>query len=181
MHDVMLNAPCALSSLALQTTSGKIARARNRRAFVALQSNDALSCPWLRHASGSPASLVLLSWRPPARAATDLSIPDFDSAVSGDALSLFTGLPSSPRDAGPASPATRSTSPRLEGAALHDALRFEVAALLRTDPEAVSPDHALLVSVTPDCDDFSFVTLRVRASLSRRCRISASILSLWRN
>lgn len=149
MHEIMLAAPCALlpvaaSSLASQTTSGKIARARNRGAFVALQSNDTLSCPWLRHASGSPASGVLLLWRPPARAATDLSIADFD--MSGDALTLFTGLPSSPRDAGPVSPSPRSMSPRLEGAALHDALRFDVAALLRTDPEAVSPDHALLVS-----------------------------------
>lgn len=120
-----------------QTTSGKIARSWNRRAFLELQAGDAAS-PWLTRAgAGGAQPPVLLLWLPRQAGGADV-------AEAGDvALSAAspTPAPAAPPRGGGGGDGTPSEA--LEGAALLAALRREVGLVLRADPEGLDAERSL--------------------------------------
>jgi hypothetical protein len=112
-----------------KTTSGKVARAFNRRAWDARAADaPAAESPW--HAA---AKAVLYEWADAGAVLGGGGADDFvdgaNTGVAGDALLTRGGT------AGGAAPYDHAKA-SLEGAALRDALLRDVAALLRLAPEA---------------------------------------------
>lgn len=115
----------------LQTTSGKIARVHNQRAFVKFLLKDP-TCPWL--GTGAPA--VLLMWQP--QKSSGILVPE-TAAASATMRSISesavrTGIARTP-----------TSDVRVDGTMLLDSLRNEVASLLHTEPEAIDPGLPLHV------------------------------------